>query len=68
MGKIYLRGNIMAEQEKDTFWIKIGALIVITIVLVLMLKSRETEHLTGAQELLDQEVEAQMRAEGQPVD
>lgn len=58
----------MAEQEKDTFWIKIGALIVITVVLVLMLKSRETEHLTGAQELLDQEVEAQMRAEGQPVD
>jgi len=38
----------MAEQEKDTFWIKIGALIVITVVLVLMLKSRETEHLRVA--------------------
>ncbi len=55
----------MAEQEKDTFWIKIGALIVITVVLVLMLKSRETEHLKGGYEELDREVAAQMKKEGQ---
>ena len=55
----------MAEQEKDTFWIKIGALIVITVVLVLMLKSRETEHLKGGYEQLDKEVAQQMKQEGQ---
>lgn len=31
------------ENEKDNFWVYIGGLIVVTIVLVLMLKGRETE-------------------------
>ena len=31
------------EKEKDNFWLYIGGLIVVTIVLVLMLKGRETE-------------------------
>jgi hypothetical protein len=36
----------MAEaQEKDNFWLWIGGIIVVTIVLVFVLKSRETEHL-----------------------
>ena len=55
----------MAEAKKDTFWFKIGGLIVVVILLVLMLKGRETEHLTGGYEELDQQVKAQMRAEGQ---
>ena len=55
----------MAEAKKDTFWLKIGGLIVVVILLVVMLKGRETEHLTGGYEELDQQVKAQMRAEGQ---
>ena len=36
----------MAEaQEKDTFWLWIGALILGTIIGVFVLKGRETEHL-----------------------
>ncbi|PKM10148.1 MAG: hypothetical protein CVV13_14120 [Gammaproteobacteria bacterium HGW-Gammaproteobacteria-3] len=36
----------MAEaQEKDNFWLYIAGLIVATVILVFMLKSRETEHL-----------------------
>lgn len=38
----------MAEkQEKDQFWIWIGGLIVTVIVLVMVLKGRETEHLAS---------------------
>jgi hypothetical protein len=38
----------MAEaQEKDNFWLWIGGIIVVTIVLVFVLKSRETEHLAS---------------------
>jgi hypothetical protein len=33
------------EQERDNFWLYIGGIIVLTIILVVMLKSRETEHL-----------------------
>lgn len=51
----------MAEQEKDNMWVWIGGLIVVTVVLVLMLKSRETEHLQGGYEQLDAEVKAQMQ-------
>ncbi|GAB4269134.1 MAG: hypothetical protein Kow0065_19320 [Methylomicrobium sp.] len=36
----------MAEQqEKDNFWLWIGGLIVVTVLLVFLLKGRETEHL-----------------------
>lgn len=55
----------MAEQEKDNFWLYIGGLIVATILLVVLLKGRETEHLTGGYEELQKEVSSQMRAEGQ---
>ncbi|MGR9051590.1 MAG: hypothetical protein ACU84J_02975 [Gammaproteobacteria bacterium] len=38
----------MAEaQEKDNFWLYIAGIIVATVVLVFMLKSRETEHLAS---------------------
>lgn len=33
------------EQERDNFWLYIGGIIVATIILVVMLKGRETEHL-----------------------
>ncbi len=55
----------MADQEKDNFWLYIGGLIVATVILVILLKGRETEHLKGGYEELDREVEAQMKAEGQ---
>lgn len=47
----------MAEaQEKDNFWLIIGGIIVATIILVVMLKGRETEHLeSGAVAQLQQE-------------
>jgi len=35
------------EQEKDNFWLIIGGIIIATIVLVLVLKGRETEHLAS---------------------
>ena len=50
------------EKEKDNFWLYIGGLIVVTIVLVLMLKSREME-VSGAgeaQQQLKGEVERQI--------
>lgn len=31
--------------EKDNFWVWIGALVVVTVILVAMLKSDETKHL-----------------------
>lgn len=55
----------MAEKEKDNFWLYIGGIIVATILLVVMLKGRETEHLTGGYEELQAQVESQMRNEGQ---
>ena len=56
----------MAEKkEKDNFWLYIGGIIVATILLVVILKGRETEHLTGGYEELQKEVSAQMKAEGQ---
>ena len=56
----------MAEKkEKDNFWLYIGGIIVATILLVVVLKGRETEHLTGGYEELQNEVSAQMKAEGQ---
>ena len=47
----------MAEaQEKDNFWLIIGGIIIATVILVFMLKSRETEHLeSGAVAQLQQE-------------
>jgi hypothetical protein len=33
----------MENQEKDNFWMWIGAIIVATVILVFMLKSRENE-------------------------
>jgi hypothetical protein len=48
--------------EKDNFWLYIGGLIIVTIVLVLMLKSREME-VSGAGEAQNQlksEVERQI--------
>ncbi len=39
----------MAEQqEKDNFWLYIGGLIVTVVILVFLLKSRETEHLKSS--------------------
>lgn len=32
-------------QEKDNFWLYIGGLIAVVVVLVFLLKGRETEHL-----------------------
>ncbi|MCL7420194.1 MAG: hypothetical protein M8364_04735 [Methylobacter sp.] len=44
------------EQERDNFWLYIGGIIVATIILVVMLKGRETEHLkSGAVAELQQE-------------
>ena len=45
------------EKEKDNFWLYIGGLIVVTIVLVVMLKSREME-VSGAGE-----AQAQLKSE-----
>ena len=47
-------------EEKDKFWLWIGGLIVGVIILVIMLKGRETEHLTGGYEELQAEVDAQI--------
>jgi hypothetical protein len=55
----------MADQKQDNFWLYIGGLIAITVVLVIMLKGRETEHLTGGYEELQKEVGTQMSKEGQ---
>jgi hypothetical protein len=55
----------MAEQKQDNFWLIIGGVIAVTIVLVILLKGRETEHLTGGYEELQQQVGKQMKAEGQ---
>lgn len=55
----------MADQQKDNFWLYIGGLIAITVVLVIMLKGRETEHLKGGYEELQGEVSKQMQKEGQ---
>ncbi len=54
----------MAEKkEKDMFWIWIGGLIVVTIILVLTLKSRETEHLqSGAVAQSAADVTADLKA------
>ena len=54
----------MAEaQEKDNFWLYIAGIIVATIILVFMLKSRETEHLeSGAVAEIQSEVSAELAA------
>ena len=52
----------MAEQEKDNMWTWIGALIVVTVVLVMLLKKDETKHLTGGYEELNAEVKAQLNS------
>ena len=50
----------MAAEEKDNFWVWIGGLIVVVVILVGLLKQDETKHLTGAQEELKAEVAAQI--------
>lgn len=55
----------MAEQKQDNFWLIIGGVIAVTIVLVILLKGRETEHLKGGYEELQAEVGKQMKQEGQ---
>ena len=54
----------MAEkQEKDNFWIWIGGLIVTVVILVMVLKGRETEHLaSGAVAESQAEVAAEISA------
>ena len=56
----------MAEeqvQEKDNFWFIIAGVIVATIVLVLVLKGRETEHLaSGAVQELQKETFSKIEA------
>lgn len=53
----------MAEKEKDNFWLWIGGLIVVTVILVFTLKSRETEHLaSGAVAESQAEVTAALKA------
>ena len=54
----------MAEaQEKDNFWLWIGAIIVATVLLVFLLKARETEHLaSGAVAEIQSEVSAELAA------
>ncbi len=54
----------MAEEEKkDNFWLYIGGLIAIVVVLVVILKGRETEHLQGGYEELNAEIKSQLQAE-----
>lgn len=52
----------MAEaQEKDNFWLYIAGIVVATVILVFMLKSRETEHLqSGAVAEIQSEVAAEL--------
>ena len=56
----------MAEEqvkEKDNFWFIIAGVIVATIVLVLVLKGRETEHLaSGAVQELQKETFSKIEA------
>ncbi len=54
----------MAEkQEKDNFWVWIGGLIVTVVILVFILKGRETEHLaSGAVAESQAEVAAEISA------
>jgi hypothetical protein len=52
----------MAEQEKDNMILWLGALIVVTVTLVLLLKEDETKHLTGGYEELNAEVSKQLNA------
>lgn len=56
----------MAEEqvkEKDNFWLIIGGIIITTIVLVLVLKGRETEHLaSGAVAELQKETFSKIEA------
>lgn len=47
-------------EEKDNFWVWIGALIVVVIILVGLLKKDETKHLSSAHEELKAEVAAQI--------
>jgi hypothetical protein len=52
------------EQEKDSFWLYIGALIVAVIIGVFLLKARENENSgweNGAYEQSKAEVEKQMQ-------
>ncbi|MEW6038048.1 MAG: hypothetical protein AB1648_07355 [Pseudomonadota bacterium] len=53
----------MENQEKDNFWLWIGALIVGTIVLVVLFKARENEvsgWQSGAAQEASKEVDAQI--------
>lgn len=53
----------MENQEKDNFWLWIGALIVGTIVLVVLFKARENEvsgWQSGAAQEANKEVDAQI--------
>ena len=54
----------MAEaQEKDNFWLWIGAIIVGTVLLVFLLKARETEHLeSGAVAASNAQIDAELAA------
>lgn len=50
------------EQEKDNFWLYIGGIIVATIVLVVILKGRETEHLsTGVYDEMRTEIRGEVK-------
>lgn len=42
------------EQEKDNFWLYIGGIIVLTVVLVIMLQKREVEGNTGGESAYSQ--------------
>jgi len=57
---------MMMENEKDNFWLYIGGIIATAVVLVLLLKNRETESVPyKAYEETKQEVEKQIqRAKG----
>lgn len=53
----------MENQEKDNFWLWIGALIVGTVVLVVLFKARENEvsgWQSGAAQETNKEVDAQI--------
>ncbi len=48
----------MAEKkEKDNYLLYVGGIAIITITLVVMLKDRETEHLTGTVQTQEQILE-----------
>lgn len=52
------------EKEKDNFLLYVGGVVIATVVLVVMLKGRETEHLKGTPDLPKEELSKKMTHPG----